>query len=50
MAKITECYVLNGEEGLVKRHVVVFDLGDSGHDYQVGDALGVLAENPASTV
>ena len=31
------------------RHVV-FDLGDSGLDYKVGDALGVLAENPANTV
>ena len=50
MTKITECYVLNGEGSRKETRHVVFDLGDSGLDYKVGDALGVLAENPANTV
>ena len=50
LTKITECYVLNGEGSRKETRHVVFDLGDSGLDYKVGDALGVLAENPANTV
>ena len=50
MTKITECYVLNGEGSRKETRHVVFDLGDSGLDYKVGDALGVLAENPPNTV
>ena len=50
MTKITECYVLNGEGSRKETRHVVFELGDSGLDYKVGDALGVLAENPANTV
>ncbi|MBT3656771.1 MAG: hypothetical protein HN544_01070 [Euryarchaeota archaeon] len=49
-SKITECYVLNGEGSRKETRHVVFDLGDSGLDYKVGDALGVLAENPEDTV
>ena len=50
MTKITECYILNGEGSRKETRHVVFDLGDSGLDYKVGDALGVLAENPPNTV
>tara|TARA_A200000113_G_scaffold89825_1_gene80327 strand:- start:6131 stop:7381 length:1251 start_codon:yes stop_codon:yes gene_type:complete len=49
-SKITECYVLNGEGSRKETRHVVFDLGDSGLDYKVGDALGVLAENPPHIV
>ena len=42
MTKITECYVLNGEGSRKETRHVVFDLGDSGLDYKVGDALGDL--------
>jgi len=48
--KVTECYILNGEGSRKETRHVVFALGDSGLDYKVGDALGVLAENPANTV
>ena len=50
MSKVTECYVLNGEGSRKETRHIVFDLGDSGLDYKVGDALGVLAENPQNTV
>jgi sulfite reductase (NADPH) flavoprotein alpha-component len=49
-SKITESYVLNGEGSRKETRHVVFDLGDSGLDYKVGDALGVLAENPPHIV
>ena len=45
-SKITENYVLNGEGSRKETRHIVFDLGDSGLDYKVGDALGVLPENP----
>ena len=50
MSKITECYVLNGEGSRKETRHIVFDLGDSGLDYKVGDALGVVSENPEETV
>ena len=50
MSKITECYILNGEGSRKETRHIVFDLGDSGLDYKVGDALGVLSENPEETV
>ena len=49
-SKITENYVLNGEGSRKETRHVVFALGDSGLDYKVGDALGVIAENPEHTV
>ncbi len=49
-SKVTECYVLNGPGSKKETCHIVFDLGDSGMDYKVGDALGVLAENPPHTV
>ncbi len=48
--KISECYVLNGEGSRKETRHIVFELGDSGMDYKVGDALGVVAENPPLTV
>ena len=48
--KITECYILNGEGSRKETRHIVFDLGDSGMDYKVGDALGVVPENPPLTV
>ncbi len=50
MTKITENYILNGEGSRKETRHVVFELGDSGLDYKVGDALGVLAENPPHIV
>ncbi len=50
MSKITECYLLNGEGSRKETRHIVFDLGDSGLDYKVGDALGVVSENPEDTV
>ena len=50
MTKITECYILNGKGSKKETRHVVFELGDSGMDYKVGDALGVLPENPPETV
>ena len=49
-SKITENYVLNGEGSRKETRHIVFDLGDSGLDYKVGDALGVLPENPPHIV
>ena len=40
----------NGEGSRKETRHVVFELGDSGLDYKVGDALGVLAENPPHIV
>ncbi|MBQ70120.1 MAG: hypothetical protein CMA65_01340 [Euryarchaeota archaeon] len=50
MTKITENYILNGEGSRKETRHVVFELGDSGLDYKVGDALGVLPENPPHIV
>ena len=50
MTNITENYVLNGEGSRKETRHIVFELGDSGLDYKVGDALGVLAENPTHVV
>ena len=50
MSEITENYILNGEGSRKETRHIVFDLGDSGLDYKVGDALGVLAENPPHIV
>ncbi len=40
---------LNGPGGK-RTHHVAFSLGESGIDYQVGDALGVFPENPPAVV
>lgn len=48
--KITENYILNGEGSRKETRHIVFDLGDSGLDYKVGDALGVVPENPPHIV
>jgi sulfite reductase (NADPH) flavoprotein alpha-component len=50
MTKITENFILNGEGSRKETRHIVFELGDSGLDYKVGDALGVLAENPPHIV
>ena len=47
---ITENYVLNGEGSKKETRHIVFALGDSGLDYKVGDALGVVPENPPHIV
>tara|TARA_B100001093_G_scaffold101433_2_gene93628 strand:+ start:77917 stop:79722 length:1806 start_codon:yes stop_codon:yes gene_type:complete len=48
--QITENYILNGEGSRKETRHIVFALGDSGLDYKVGDALGVIAENPPHIV
>ena len=50
MTNITENYILNGEGSKKETRHIVFELGDSGLDYKVGDALGVLSENPPHVV
>ena len=50
MTQITENFILNGEGSRKETRHIVFGLGDSGLDYKVGDALGVLAENPQHIV
>ena len=50
MTQITENYILNGEGARKETRHIVFALGDSGMDYKVGDALGVLAENPLTSL
>ncbi|HII11209.1 MAG TPA: hypothetical protein HA356_03945, partial [Candidatus Poseidoniaceae archaeon] len=50
MTQITENYILNGEGSRKETRHIVFELGNSGLDYKVGDALGVLAENPPHIV
>ena len=47
---ITERYVLNGPGAKKETCHIAFDLGDSGMTYKVGDALGVLPENPPALV
>ena len=47
---ITENYILNGEGSKKETRHVVFALGNSGLDYKVGDALGVVPENPPHIV
>ena len=48
--QITENYILNGEGSRKETRHIVFALGDSGLDYKVGDALGVMSENPPHIV
>ena len=50
MTQITENYILNGEGSRKETRHIVFALGDSGLDYKVGDALGVVSENPPHIV
>ena len=50
MTQITENYILNGEGSKKETRHIVFALGDSGLDYKVGDALGVIPENPPHIV
>ena len=50
MTQITENFILNGEGSKKETRHIVFALGDSGLDYKVGDALGVVAENPPHIV
>ena len=50
MTQITENYILNGEGSRKETRHIVFALGDSGMDYKVGDALGVVSENPPHIV
>ena len=50
MTHITENFILNGEGSKKETRHIVFALGDSGLDYKVGDALGVIPENPPHIV
>ena len=50
MTNVTECYKLNSKGSRKDTRHIVFALGDSGLEYKVGDALGVLSENPIETV
>ena len=50
LTNITENFILNGEGSSKETRHIVFELGDSGLDYKVGDALGVVSENPPQIV
>ena len=50
ITNITENFILNGEGSRKETRHIVFELGDSGLDYKVGDALGVVSENPPKIV
>jgi len=50
MTNVTESYMLNASGSKKDTRHIVFALGDSGLEYKVGDALGVLPENPIETV
>ena len=50
MTHITDNFILNGEGSRKETRHIVFELGDSGLDYKVGDALGVVSENPPHIV
>ena len=50
MTHITDNFILNGEGSRKETRHIVFELGDSGLDYKVGDALGVVSENPPRIV
>ena len=50
MTNITENFILNGEGSSKETRHIVFELGASGLDYKVGDALGVVSENPPQIV
>ena len=50
MTNITDNFILNGEGSRKETRHIVFELGDSGLDYKVGDALGVVSENPPRIV
>lgn len=50
MTNVTESYKLNAKGSSKDTRHIVFALGDSGLEYKVGDALGVLSENPIETV
>ena len=50
MTNVTECYKLNAAGSRKDTRHIVFSLGDSSLEYKVGDALGVIPENPIETV
>ena len=50
LTNITENFILNGEGSSKETRHIVFELGASGLDYKVGDALGVVSENPPQIV
>ena len=50
MTNITDNFILNGEGSRKETRHIVFELGDSGLEYKVGDALGVVSENPPRIV
>ena len=50
LSNITENTLLNGPGTSKETRHFVFNLPKSGMEYKVGDALGVIAENPPHTV
>ena len=50
LTNITENFILNGEGSSKETRHIVFELGASGLNYKVGDALGVVSENPPQIV
>ena len=50
LTNITENFILNGGGSSKETRHIVFELGASGLDYKVGDALGVVSENPPQIV
>jgi sulfite reductase (NADPH) flavoprotein alpha-component len=50
ISKLTQNYILNGEESGKETRHIVFDLGDSKLEYKAGDALGVIPICPPDIV
>ena len=46
----THNFILNGDGSRKETRHIVFDLGDSGMTYKVGDALGVIPRCPPDLV
>jgi sulfite reductase (NADPH) flavoprotein alpha-component len=45
IAKLSACYLLNGEKSEKRTHHIEFDLDGTGLDYIVGDSFGIFPEN-----
>ncbi len=50
LGKMVEKRIITHPDSTKETRHVVFDLGDSGLEYKVGDALGIIPENPAELV
>ena len=50
LGEMVEKRVITHPDSTKETRHIVFDLGDSGLEYKVGDALGIIPENPEELV